>query len=477
MKKSQAWKKVFAGCLLCAASAITAPAQTFATLVDFDYTNGFSPYYMSPAQGINGNLYGTTAQGGIGGDGTIFEITPAGTFSTVFNFDGDDGDYLLGGLVQGADGKSLYGTTTNGGANYNDGTVFKITAAGKLITLYDFCAQPSCSDGANPIAGLTQSVNEDETFYGTTDNGGANTVGTVFKITGAGSLTILHSFNFTDGANPYAALIQATDGDFYGTTSGGGANGYGTVFKITPSGTLTTIYSFCSQTNCSDGTVPYGGLVQGTDGNFYGTTSTGGGSNDNGTVFRMTPSGVLTTLHSFQSSENDGADPEATLTEATDGQFYGTTRAGGRENGGVIFRISSTGKLANLHSFCLYSEQCTTGTLPIGGLVQATDGTFYGSTYQGGTYNVGTVFSLSTGLGPFVAFTRGAGQVGRSFGILGQGFTGTTSVSLNGTPVPFVVELDTFIEATVPAGAATGYVIVTTPGGALTSNVPFHVVP
>ncbi len=140
--------------------------------------------------------------------------------------------------------------------------------------------------------------------------------------------------------------------------------------------------------------------------------------------------------------------------------------------GGTVFQLTPTGILTTMHSF-----DSSDGAVPIGGLIQATNGTFYGSSSQAGPYNSGTLFSLDLGLGPFVTFVRAAGKVGQTGGILGQGFTGTTSVSLSGIPASFTVVSDTYIKATVPAGATTGYVTVTTPSGVLTSNVPFHVIP
>ena len=170
-----------------------------------------------------------------------------------------------------------------------------------LTTLYSFCSQGGCTDGDYPRAGLVQTTNGD--LYGTTAAGGANRLGgTVFKITPGGTLTTLYSFcsqtNCTDGSNSFAGLVQAANGDLYGTTGDGGANGYGAVFKITPSGTLTTLYSFCSQTNCTDGAGPEAGLVQAANGDLYGTTYSGG-NNYNGTVFKITPTGTLTTLYRF----------------------------------------------------------------------------------------------------------------------------------------------------------------------------------
>jgi uncharacterized repeat protein (TIGR03803 family) len=202
--------------------------------------------------------------------------SPAQTFIPLVSFDKSNGANPLGNLTQGFDG-SYYGTTNKGGAN-NSGTVFQLTPSGTLKTLYSFCAQPNCTDGGAPQAGLVLARNGN--FYGTTQVGGANFEGTVFKITPSGTLTTLYSFcaqpNCSDGSNPYAPLVQASNGNFYGATAVGGANSEGTIFKITPSGTLTTLYSFCAQPNCMDGATPYAGLIQAIDGNFYGTTQQGG---------------------------------------------------------------------------------------------------------------------------------------------------------------------------------------------------------
>ncbi|HEX8814782.1 MAG TPA: choice-of-anchor tandem repeat GloVer-containing protein, partial [Terriglobales bacterium] len=262
----------------------------------------------------------------------------AQVFKTRHSFDGADGQYLLVGVVQATDG-NLYGTTYEGGANCTPngcGTVFKIKPSGTLTTIYNFCAKSSCTDGEFPEAGLIQATNG--SFYGTTYQGGANCApdgcGTIFKISSSGTLTTVYSFcaksGCTDGYYPEAGLIQATNGDFYGTTSQGGTTGAGTVFKITTSGTLTTLYNFCSQSGCVDGEYPEAGLVEATNGDFYGTTYSGG-VNGRGTVFRITASGTLKTLYSFcpQSGCVDGDTPQAALMQASDGNLYGTTLGGG----------------------------------------------------------------------------------------------------------------------------------------------------
>jgi uncharacterized repeat protein (TIGR03803 family) len=349
--------------------------------------------------------------------------------------------------------------------------------------------QSHCLDGRNPSAGLIQASNGD--LYGTTANGGAicQTLllcGTVFKITPGGTMTTLYSFcaqaNCADGANPTGALVQAADGELYGTTDYGGANNGGTVFKITTSGTLTTIYSFCAQANCTDGKYPAAGLVQGANGDLYGTTGYGGAYTTSGTVFQIAPDGMLTTLYSFCAEADcaDGSELYAGLTRATDGNFYGTTFDGGANSDGTIFQITPSGTLTTLYNFCSEAN-CADGENPYAGLVQATNGDFYGTTLGNGdnnNSNDGTVFSLSLGLGPFVKSVPDAGAVGSAVKILGTNLTGASAVTFNGTPATFTVNsTGTAISTTVPTGAATGTVAVVTPGGTLSSNVHFRVLP
>jgi uncharacterized repeat protein (TIGR03803 family) len=266
------------------------------TLHRFDCTDGSGPQ-CALVQATDGNFYGTTYYGGassscVGGCGTAFKITPQGALTTLHSFDSTDGAYPSAGLVQATDG-SLYGTTSAGGdtpcvLGLGCGTVFKITSAGELTTLHRFADDANLVDGGNPGGALVQA--SDGKLYGTASHGGLYGFGTVFEITPGGTLTTLHSFDSTDGAYPTAGLIQATDGNLYGTTDGGGTNsvcgtiGCGTVFKITPGGALTTLHDFCAQTDCTDGVDPFGGLVQATDGTFYGTTN---GNPEPGTVFSL----------------------------------------------------------------------------------------------------------------------------------------------------------------------------------------------
>jgi uncharacterized repeat protein (TIGR03803 family) len=316
----------------------------------------------------------------------------AQTFTVLDSFDFTNGDTAYGGLVQATDG-NLYGTTASGGAN-GGGTVFKITPNGALTTLYSFCAQSNCTDGYYPYVGLVQGSNGN--FYGTTLYGGANLVngagvGTVFEITPSGTYTTLYSFcaqtNCTDGYSPYSALVQGADGNFYGTTTLGGANLEGTIFKITTSGTLTTLHSF----DGTDGDLSKAGLILAANGSFYGTTN-GGGANRLGTIFKITPGGTLTTLHSF--SGTDGSSSNGELVQATDGNFYGTTSAGGTNLEGTVFKMTPGGTVTTLYNFCSQSG-CADGYQPYAGLIQATDGNLYGTTIYG-TGRGGTIFKITT---------------------------------------------------------------------------------
>jgi uncharacterized repeat protein (TIGR03803 family) len=429
----------------------------------------------------------------ITGCGTAFTITPAGTLTTLYQFcsqpDCTDGSAPFAELVQATDG-DFYGTTEFGGANTNSycyrgcGTVFRITSSGALTTLHSFCAEKACGDGGAPLGGLIQANNGD--LYGTTYAGGARGGGTVFKITPGGELTTLHNFclingSCTDLPGPTGRLLQATDGDIYGTTSGDISAG--TVFKITPAGKFTMLYSFTN----GGGVNPQAGLIQATDGDFYGTTFNGGAEGCcHGTVFKITPAGTLTVLYNFCSETHctDGANPWGGLVQATDGNLYGTTTVGGAKGDGTLFKITTSGTLTTLYNFCSQGD-CTDGNEPWAGLVQGTDGSLYGTTQMGGAaingclseMGCGTVFSLSVGLGPFVKTLPDAAEVGAAISIIGTDLTGASGVSFHGTPATFSVVSATEITAAVPAGATTGKIQVATPGGTLLSGGPFIVLP
>jgi len=492
MKKLSALKIARVAFLFCVTTAMLSLAQdTLTTLVNFDGANGDDPR-MALAQGADGNLYGTTYQGGTSetctlGCGTVFKVTPAGALTTLYNFCSKescvDGGSPLGSLVQAADGE-FYGVTEEGGA-HGWGTVFKITTTGKLTTLYSFCAQANCADGKLPFAGLVQSTNGK--FYGTTSSGGIFNAGTVFELTMAGQLTTLYDFCFlkdcADGSNPRSELIQARNGNLYGTTEVGAA--FGTIFEVTPAGKLTTLFTFGG----ADGAYPSGGLIQGTNGDFYGVTAAGGSGKycdidgGCGTVFRATLAGKVTTLHNFCSQSNctDAAQPVGTLVQGTDGNFYGTTYGDTDGNfyfnEGTVYEITPSGTLTTLYSFCSLPN-CTDGGSPADGLLQATNGMFYGTTSEGGAGDDGTIFSLSAGLGPFVKTQPTSAKEGATIGIFGQGFTRSSVVEFDGVQAMSVKLYGTnLLEAKVPAGALTGSVTVTTNGTTLTSNQQFRVTP
>jgi uncharacterized repeat protein (TIGR03803 family) len=471
------WNAAYTLFVLCAATAVLSPAQDFKTMASFNGTNGSNT--LAPlVQGTDGNLYGTTPAGGAYGYGTIFRVSPKGKLTALYSFCAQvgcpDGREPHAAMIQSTDG-NFYGTTAFGGIQGNYGTVFKISPPGKLKTVYLFCAHTQCTDGAFPYGGLVQASDGD--FYGTTNEGGDLTCnapygcGTVFKISRRGTLTKLHNFHFTDGALPWSELIQARDGNFYGTTSGGGTYGEGTVFRITPKGRLTMLYSFCAQTNCADDVLPYGALVQVADGSFYGTTEGDNDNNNFGSVFKITSSGEFTSLHRFVIS--DGSDPNDGLVQAMNGKLYGTTTSGGYRNLGTIFEITPSGALTTLYNFCVPSN-CDDGGYP-SILVQATDGRFYGTTEVGGAYNDGTVFSLGVELPPFVETQPTSGKARTAVAILGTNLTGATSLTFNGTSATFKVVSKSEIRTTVPVGATTGRVEVTTPKRRLKSNVVFRV--
>jgi len=407
-------------------------------------------------------------------------------------------------FIQGTDG-NLYGTTAGGGE------ITKLTLAGILTTVAGI--------DYGTVAPLVQA--SDGNFYGTIYTTPDSDNGAVFQLTPAGVVTTLHTFNWSDGALPRAALVQGTDGALYSTTDEGGQYGNGVFFKITTTGVYTKLYDFG---NLSAEPL---GVIQGADGNFYGTTYFSAGY---GTVFKITPAGALTTLHNFSGGTADGARP-AVLVQAVNGKLYGTTSGGGANNLGTIFEITTAGVLTTLHSFSFsdgynyYASQmiqATNGNLygalsaggatacgegvgygcgtifeitpsgtfsvvhtftgPYGatpnGLFQDTNGTLYGTTYYGGPSNYGVFFSLSLGLGAFVNTIPTSGAVGTPITIFGTNLTGATSVSFNGTPAAYTVVSGTVIATTVPAGATTGKIEVVTPSATLYTNLaPFRVTP
>jgi uncharacterized repeat protein (TIGR03803 family) len=426
----------------------------------------------------------------------------AQSVTDLLTFNGANGaDPLYVTFVQGRDGR-LYGTTYSGGAN-NLGAVIKINLSdNNSIVLHSFAG----TDGSNPGGGLTLATNGN--YYGATVTGGSSNLGVLYSITTAGSLTVLHNFaGGSDGEYPYGPPIQATDGNFYGATAGApDTDNPATIYKLTSAG----VYSVVLALSQSATGVGVYGLVQGADGLLYAAANVGG-SNGCGTIVKLTTGGVLKETHSFSCSIGPRY-PIAPPLLASNGTLYGTTPNGGAHGQGTIYDISSVFGVNVLYSFTDISGD---GEDPNAGLVQGSDGNLYGVTYYysqvyrwnlDGTYTAfsgyvygntianvmqdtngifygvsgndgpdGFVYSFNNGLSPFVAFVEHQGAVGASAQILGQGFMGSTSVTFNGVPATFSVVNDTYLTATVPAGAATGSVVVTTPSGTLTSNQRFKV--
>jgi uncharacterized repeat protein (TIGR03803 family) len=387
--------------LLLAIIAPAASAQKLKTLVSFDKTNGSGPNSLILAK--DGDFYGVTSDGGANGDyGTVFSLTKKGKLTTIYSFckltKCSDGLAPVG-VTQGTDG-NFYGTTLAGGKHVEDGTVFKLTSSGELSTLYNFCSLKNCADGANPYAGLVQASNGD--FYGTTAAGGAHNDGTVFQITPSGVLTTIYNFcsqdDCADGSTPRAPLIQASDGNLYGSTYMGGVSSGstepGTLFRITTAGVLTTLYTFCSETNCIDGVEPLTPLVQGPNDLLYGSTPLSniyGG----GTIFSLSLDGAFHVLYTFCSGTScpNGNFPDGGLVPGTNGNLYGTAESGGTSSAcsdgcGTIFEVTPDGNLTTQISF-----DSTDGNLPQGAMVLS-KGTFYGTTATGGANDDGTVFSF-----------------------------------------------------------------------------------
>ena len=385
-------------CLLLIVGFQPAEAQTETVLYSFcaqtgcpDGSNPRADLVMDTA----GNLYGTTLYGGTSGVGTVFELSPSGTETVRHSFAAShtDGHYPYAGLLMDTTG-NLYGTAQSGGAK-GLGTVFKLSPNGTETLLHSFCVLAACADGYHPRAGLIMDTKGN--LYGTSFDGGAYDAGAVFELSPSGTETVLHSFcqqmGCPDGYYPQAGLVVDTNGNLYGTTLYNGAYGGGTVFKIISDGTATTFYNFCTATGCKNGRYPQAGLILDTNGNLYGTTY-GGGAYGQGTVFELSPSGAETVLHSFcaRTGCSDGSHPRADLVMDTAGNLYGTTYDGGTNSVGAVFKLSPSGTETVLHSFAANGSD---GTHPYAGLVTDTMGNLYGTTYSGGANGYGTVFKVT----------------------------------------------------------------------------------
>lgn len=362
-------------------------------------------------------LVGLTSNGGPAGKGTAFSIKTDGSGFSVIQPFADWGKNPNGDLMQDADG-NFYGMTSTGGTYGYPGTIFKMTPAGEMTILKQLNGD---SEGSYPQGELVKGP--DGNFYGMTRNDGVNNYGTIFKITPSGAYTVLKSFSYsTEGANPYGHLVLGKDGNFYGITYGGGANGVGTIFKITPGGNFSVLRSMNKTT---DGGNSYGSLTEGSDGNLYGITYYGG-TYGYGTIFKIAKSGGSTFKVLRHLNTADGIYSQGDLIQAKDGNFYGMCYGGGANGNGTIFKITPDGKYTVLKSFSSPKD----GSFPYGNLMQNSDGSFYGMTRSGGANNAGTIFKLTTSnafsvIHSFVAATEGStangslvrGQDGNLYGM------------------------------------------------------------
>lgn len=435
------------------ASVSLLSAQTFNVLVNFNGANGSGPDYVTLVQGRDGRLYGTTYGGGANGLGAVIRINVTTQNSiVVHSFDGTNGSSPGAGLTLATDGY-YYGTTVYGGIA-NVGVLYKINPAGTYVVLHQFAGG---SDGEYPYGPPIQAG--DGNFYGATTGIPNSSNATIYKLTSSGVYSVIYTFDQPTSGVEVLGLTQGTDGLLYATANVGGSTGCGTIVKLTTSGVLKETHTFSCQ---NGGANPVATPMQASDGNFYGTTQNGG-FNNRGTLYQLTDVFGLNVLHEFGVTPGDGSNADAGLVQGSDGNLYGVN---------YTFPVIYSWNLSGGGYTVLY----TLGSgFFISGLMQDTNGHFYGTSQLDGTHSDGYVYVFDIGLGPFVTFVRSQGKVGATAQILGQGLTGTTAVTFNGVSASFSVVSDTYMTAVVPAGATTGPVTVTTPSGTLASNKNFRV--
>jgi uncharacterized repeat protein (TIGR03803 family) len=441
--------------------------QTVKEVLSFSDALSSSGGAVTLAQGRDGRLYGTTDgfSSTTNPDGTIFRVNPDGSAATtLFSLSGTNGQEPAFGLTLAIDG-NYYGTTVAGGVA-SSGVLFKVSPTGTYTVLYQFTGG---SDGALPVGPPIQA--SDGNFYGATNHG------TVYKYvpsTATFSTILTLSSDGSQGVGIDSPLIQASNGSLYGTAVIGGTSNCGTLFRLSTTGVLIHVYSFPCKLG---GKYPQAPLYEASDGNLYGTTVQGGtaghgcGTVGCGTIFRVSQ-GVVSVIYRFSGYPNDGALPASGLVQGTDGNLYGSTEQGGVSKFGTLYQITTSGQYKLLYSFA-----DAIGIFPGASLMQHTNGKFYGTASAGGTNSYGSIYSLDMGLGPFISLVHYTGSVGHSVQILGQGLLGSTAVTVNGlAATSFKVVSDYYMTAVVPTGATTGPVVVTTPTGTLTSNQNFRIV-
>ncbi len=447
---------VFVGCIavMAAVDQVRAQSVTVSDLVVFS-TAAFGNPTSTPAQGRDGSLYATII-GSNASPGQFFKFSSTGTTRLLYTPSVSSAYGTISGLTLGTDG-NFYGVVesaaVSGGSQY--GNLFKLTPKGTFTILHLFNGS---TDGAFPLGAPIEAT--DGNLYGSTFGG---TVGpsTIYKYTRAGQFSTIYVVPTAQGmwAN---SVLQGSDGNLYITCFEGGIQNNGTILKVSTSGRFLSYYAF---TGGSNGSLPLGRLVSASDGSYYGTTYQGGGVGAGfGAAFRLTASGQLTVLHGFTNQGRNSHYPVG-LIQATDGYLYGVTTAGGQNGVGTLYRLSTSGAYTDLYNFS------TSVGNNVQGLMQDTSGLLYGSANQGSTNGYGAMLSVNLGLGPFVRVIEQSSSAGKTIEILGQGFTGTQSVTVNGLAASsFSVVNDTYLTAVVPTGATTGTVVVTTPTATLASN-------
>lgn len=418
---------------------LTARSATYEQVASFpaggSTTVGATPVYVGATRDATGSLWGTTMSGGANALGTVFKISPQGVLTTVVSFTGTAGAAKgaapFTDLCLASDG-NLYGTTSGGGAG-GFGTLFKLTTSGVFTTLVEFTGTAGSNKGANPSA-VIEGI--DGLLYGVTSAGGAGNMGTVYKVgKSGGNVTPLAEFagrtTAPRGSSPVGRLLRASDGNFYGTTYTGGNNdiaggsGNGTIFKVTPGGVLTTLVEFSGTSGSWPGSRPAGHLHEAGDGMLYGTTSLGGASNK-GTAFKVDKSGSFTSVCAFDGGVNGGGEVGSVLVPMPDGQFYGVSYGGGASGNGTLFRISSSGTVTTLGQFSGAGSGSFAGAHPRMLSYQA-DGNLYGTTEGGGPGGGGTVYRVRFGPAPA---TLAASGVGRDSAVLGSSVKPNGSASV-----------------------------------------------
>jgi uncharacterized repeat protein (TIGR03803 family) len=431
-------------------------AQVITNIFNFNGTNGANPFYAPLVQGRDGKLYGTTSNGGLNHNGTVFRINPTNNFHSVLqNFNGTDGSLPGAGLTLASDG-NFYGATIGGGSG-QVGVLYRINASGTFAVIHEF---QGGADGSYPYGPPVEA--SDGNLYGVTSGGNVDAPA-LYKYTRAGQYSVVYTFDrATTGWLAYG-LLQGSDNLLYVTANVGGPSSCGAISKITLTGIVKATHGFSCKPG---GSSPVAPVIQASDGNYYGSTQ-GGGASNLGVLYRIKASNFgENVLYDFASSSNAAFEPTAGLVQASDGNLYGVTFAG--QGGSHLYRWNLTNGYTDLATFA--------GTADLtAALTQYTNGVFYGPSWIFGSNNDGYIYSLDLGLGPFVTFVRAQGKVGSSAQILGAGLAGTTSVTFNGVPASFTVVSDTYLTATIPAGATSGPVVVNTSAGTLTGNKNFKV--